>query len=73
MAEVEGPQSALVQVDRLNLCTYHLFHAVRAELLRRLRRHAEAVAAFDLAIERCENVTERAFLRRRRDTISRFA
>jgi RNA polymerase sigma-70 factor, ECF subfamily len=64
VAEVEGPDAALALVDGLDLGTYHVFHAVRAELLRRLGRPAEAAAAYQAAIARTENAAERAFLRR---------
>jgi RNA polymerase sigma-70 factor (ECF subfamily) len=66
VAEVEGPAAALAIVDDLDLDRYHLFHAIRADFLRRLERHAEATAAYDAAIARTENATERAFLERRR-------
>ena len=42
VAEVDGPAAALADVDRLDLDGYHLFHATRADLLRRLGRHEEA-------------------------------
>jgi RNA polymerase sigma-70 factor, ECF subfamily len=51
-------------VDGLDLGRYHLFHAVRADLLRRLGRSAEAAEAYEAAIARTENEAERAFLRR---------
>jgi RNA polymerase sigma-70 factor (ECF subfamily) len=63
VAEVEGPDAALALVDRLDLGRYHLFHAVRADLLRRLGRPAEAADAYEAAIARTENEAERAFLR----------
>jgi RNA polymerase sigma-70 factor (ECF subfamily) len=44
---------------------YHVFHAVRADLLRRLGRDAEAAAAYEAAIARTENEVEREFLRGR--------
>jgi RNA polymerase sigma-70 factor, ECF subfamily len=66
VAEVEGPAAALALVDGLELDGYHLFHAVRAELLRRLGRDAEAALAYDAAIARAENAAERAFLEGRR-------
>jgi RNA polymerase sigma-70 factor, ECF subfamily len=66
LAEVEGPQAALTLVDGLALDRYYLFHAIRADLLRRLGRNAEAALAYDAAIVRCENATEREFLQRRR-------
>jgi hypothetical protein len=50
----------------LDLDGYHVFHAIRADLLRRLGRDAEAAQAYDAAITRTENATERDFLRRRR-------
>jgi RNA polymerase sigma-70 factor (ECF subfamily) len=70
VAEVEGPDAALTLVDGLDLGGYHLFHAIRADLLRRLGRDAEAVQAYDEAIARTENATERDFLRRRRQALS---
>jgi RNA polymerase sigma-70 factor (ECF subfamily) len=66
VAEVEGPGRALALVDELDLDPYHLFHAVRADLLRRSGREAEALVAYDAAIERAENLAERDFLARRR-------
>jgi RNA polymerase sigma-70 factor, ECF subfamily len=71
VAEVEGPQAALVLVDGLDLDGYRLFHAIRADLLRRLGRDAEAVLAYDAAIARTGNATERAFLERRRQALTR--
>jgi RNA polymerase sigma-70 factor (ECF subfamily) len=64
VAEVEGADAALALVDDLDLDGYHLFHAIRADLLRRLGRPAEAAAAYEAAIERTGNAAERAFLRR---------
>jgi len=66
VAEVEGPAAALPLVDGLDLDGYHLFHAIRADLLRRLGRHAEAALAYEAAIARTGNTAERAFLERRR-------
>jgi RNA polymerase sigma-70 factor, ECF subfamily len=65
VAEVQGPAAALALVDGLDLGGYHLFHAIRADLLRRLGRDAEAAAAYEAAIARAGNATERRFLRRR--------
>ena len=42
VAEVEGPEAALALVDALDLRAQHRFHAIRADLLRRLDRRAEA-------------------------------
>jgi RNA polymerase sigma-70 factor (ECF subfamily) len=69
LAEVEGPQAALTIVDRLDLRHYHLFHAIRADLLRRAGRVDAARAAYDAALDRVENAAERAFLLRRRDSL----
>jgi RNA polymerase sigma-70 factor (ECF subfamily) len=66
VAEVNGPASALELVDGLDLAGYHLFHSVRADLLRRLGRPAEAAAAYDAAIERAGNRAERDFLEQQR-------
>ena len=65
VAEIEGPHAALTIVNALDLGRYYLFHAIRADLLRRLGRSSEAVDAYDAAIERCENAAEREFLERR--------
>ena len=62
VAEVEGPAVALALVDELDLDGYHLFHAVRADLLRRLGRDEEAATAYERAIARTGNAVERAFL-----------
>ncbi|MER7812780.1 sigma-70 family RNA polymerase sigma factor [Streptomyces sp900116325] len=66
VAEVDGPGAALVLVEELGLDRYHVFHAVRADLLRRLGRRAEAASAYDAAIARTDNAAEQEFLRRRR-------
>jgi RNA polymerase sigma-70 factor (ECF subfamily) len=70
VAEVEGPDAALALVNGLDLSQYHLFHAIRADLLRRLGRNLEAAAAYDAAIARSENAAERTFLQRKRDTLT---
>jgi RNA polymerase sigma-70 factor (ECF subfamily) len=67
VAEVDGPASALGLLDALDLGRYHLFHAVRADLLRRLGRDGEAAQAYQAAIARTENLAERDFLQRRHD------
>jgi RNA polymerase sigma-70 factor, ECF subfamily len=71
VAEVEGPEAALALVDGIDLDGYRLFHAIRADLLRRLGRDAEAVLAYEAAIARTGNATERAFLERRRQALTR--
>lgn len=65
VAEVDGPGAALALVDDLDLSGFQLFHAVRADLLRRLGRDIEAAEAYRAAIARTDNAAERAFLRRR--------
>ena len=69
VAEVEGPEAALALVDELDLGGYHLFHAIRADLLRRLGRDGEAGAAYEAAIELTDNAAERAFLERNRSDL----
>ncbi|MGP4007074.1 RNA polymerase sigma factor [Streptomyces sp. 4N124] len=64
VAEVTGPAAALALVDTLDLERYRVFHAVRADLLRRLDRTAEALAAYEAAIALSENPAERAYLER---------
>ena len=66
VAEVEGPEAALALVDELDLDGYHLFQAIRADLLRRLGRGPEAALAYDAAIAVAGNAAERAFLEERR-------
>lgn len=65
LAETAGPQAALAVVDELALTDYHVFHAVRADLLCRLGRTAEARVAYRDAADRTANEAERAFLVRR--------
>ena len=71
VAEVEGALKALELIEPLALDQYHLFHAVRAELLRRLGRDAEAAASYLAAIERSDNAREKAFLQARYAAIAR--
>jgi RNA polymerase sigma-70 factor (ECF subfamily) len=70
VAELDGPEVALAEVDRLPLTTYHAWHATRADLLRRLGRSGDARAAYDAAIEATDNEAERAYLRRRRGSLA---
>ncbi|MDF9811555.1 RNA polymerase sigma factor [Streptomyces sp. SPB162] len=69
VAEVEGPQVALALVDELGLDGFHVFHAIRADLLRRLNRTGEALAAYEQAIALAGNEPERDFLTRRRQEL----
>jgi RNA polymerase sigma-70 factor (ECF subfamily) len=66
VAEVEGVDAALVLVEELDLSRYYLFHAIRADLLRRSGRDEEAAAAYGEALARTQDEVEIAFLERRR-------
>ena len=68
-AEVEGPTAGLAQLDKLDLDTYYLFHAIRADLLRRLGRNSESAKEYDAAISLVGNGAERFFLQERREAI----
>ncbi|MEV8510941.1 sigma-70 family RNA polymerase sigma factor [Dactylosporangium sp. NPDC051484] len=63
VAEVDGPDAGLRLVEGLSLPRYHVFHAVRADLLRRVGRSAEARAAYATAAELAGNAAERRYLR----------
>jgi len=67
LSEGVGPAEALVEVDRLEsaLSGYHLFHATRGELLRRLGRRDEARLADEHALELTANRGERLLLEER--------
>jgi len=69
VAELDGPEVALADVDRLALTSYHAWHATRADLLRRLGRSAEAREAYDAAMACTDNEAERAYLTRRRNQL----
>jgi RNA polymerase sigma-70 factor (ECF subfamily) len=65
VAEVDGPAPGLALIEQLDLQRYDVFHAVRADLLRRLDRREEAAAAYAAAIALTGNSAQRAFLERR--------
>lgn len=69
VAMVEGPLRGLAITEELEadgaLDTYHLLHATRAEMLRRLDRNEEAAAAYQRALELVTNEVERSYLERR--------
>jgi RNA polymerase sigma-70 factor, ECF subfamily len=69
LAEVDGPEAALAIVDGLDLDGYHVFHAIRADLLRRAGRPRDAATAYGAAIAATENAAERRFLQARRDAL----
>jgi RNA polymerase sigma-70 factor, ECF subfamily len=62
VAEVQGPAAALTLVDDLSLDKYYLYHAIRADLLRRLGRPGEAARAYEAALALTGNAAERAYL-----------
>ena len=65
VAEVRGLNEALAAVDRINLPDYYLYHAIRADLLRRLGRSVEAKRAYEAAIAHSANMAEKSFLQGR--------
>ncbi|WP_349425764.1 sigma-70 family RNA polymerase sigma factor [Microbacterium sp. LWS13-1.2] len=71
VAELDGPDVALAEIDRLSeaLDGYHAYHAARADLLRRVGRSDASRRAYDRAIELAGNPAERAYLTRRRDQL----
>ncbi len=69
LAEVHGPAAGLAAIDGLDLPGYYLFHAARADLLRRLARFGEAAEAYDQALGLAGNASERAFLRGQRNAL----
>jgi RNA polymerase sigma-70 factor, ECF subfamily len=71
VAEVEGPEAALARVEELELDDYYLFHAIRADLLRRLHRDDDAAPAYEAAIALTENRAQRTFLERSRRALDR--
>jgi RNA polymerase sigma-70 factor, ECF subfamily len=73
VAEVSGPEAALGLVGELDLDGYHLWHAIRADLLRRLGRDTEAAAAYDAAAARTANDAERNFLARARGQLGELS
>ncbi|MGH2891997.1 MAG: RNA polymerase sigma factor [Solirubrobacteraceae bacterium] len=70
VAEVQGPAAALPLLAELNLDGYHLYHAIRGDLLARTGDAAGAAAAYDTATALTDNEAERASLRRRRRSAS---
>jgi RNA polymerase sigma-70 factor (ECF subfamily) len=69
VAMVEGPRPALALIDELaatgELDSYHLLHATRADLLRRLGLSVDAAASYGRALALVSNQSERRFLERR--------
>ncbi|MFF7528983.1 RNA polymerase sigma factor [Streptomyces bobili] len=71
VAETRGPRRALDLVDALGLDDYHVWHAVRADLLRRLHRTTEAVRAYEAALALTASPAARALLDRRLRELTR--
>jgi RNA polymerase sigma-70 factor (ECF subfamily) len=73
VAMVDGPEPALALIDALaatgDLDGYHLLHAARADLLRRIGSRAEAARSYARALELAANDSERRFLKRRLDEV----
>jgi RNA polymerase sigma-70 factor (ECF subfamily) len=69
VAMADGPQPALALLDALaatgDLDGYHLLHAARADLLRRMGSFAEAAKSYAHALELATTASERRFLQRR--------
>lgn len=69
VAMVDGPAQALSLIDQLaatsNLDEYHLMHAARADLLRRMGSGKEAVKSYERALSLVTNESERRYLERR--------
>ncbi|MGW6281083.1 RNA polymerase sigma factor [Kribbella sp. NPDC055071] len=71
VAEVDGPAAALALVDTLNLNTYYLFHAIRADLLTTLNRPTEAQAAYQAALALAPTKPEQTHLRTKLEALER--
>jgi RNA polymerase sigma-70 factor (ECF subfamily) len=70
VAERDGPEAGLTLMDALDdLAGYHLLHAARADLLRRLDRRDEAADAYVKALSLTDNEVEREFLAQRLHTL----
>jgi len=78
-ALAEGLDVGLARIDALGasdlanrgkLLDYHLYHAARADILRRLGRNIEAAAAYREALRLAANEVERAYLTRRLEEVS---
>ena len=70
VAMAHGPEFGLELVERIDLSEYHLLHATRADLLRRLDRRPEAADAYRAALALEMNAADRAFLERRLEDVT---
>ena len=71
VAEVHGVAHALQLVEALDLPKYHWYHAVRADLLRRIGRTGDAACAYRQTLDHCDNKRERDFLMRQCQSLPR--
>jgi RNA polymerase sigma-70 factor (ECF subfamily) len=73
IAMLKGPLEGLVQMETLDLGSsldhYYLYHAARADLLRRAGRYEEAISAYGRALGLCQNLIERRFLQCRQSEL----
>jgi RNA polymerase sigma-70 factor (ECF subfamily) len=69
VTEVSGPDAGLRILESLQFEDSFLYHSIRADLLRRLRRTAEATVAYNSAIRLTQNAAERRFLTSSRDAL----
>jgi RNA polymerase sigma-70 factor (ECF subfamily) len=74
VAMVNGPEAGLRLLDGIAqegaLSGYHVYHATRADLLRRAGRQAEAAVAYRRTLELCQNEVECRYLQRRLSEIA---
>ena len=72
IAEVEGPGAALREIDAIasDLDTYHLMHAARGTMLRRLGRRDDALVAFERATDLAATDADRRFLEQQIDELA---
>jgi RNA polymerase sigma-70 factor, ECF subfamily len=70
LAELDGPEAALAEIEALDLDRYYLVHSTRADLLRRIGRHDEAAQAYAAALALTTNGAERSFLQQRLAAVS---
>src|SRR6516162_6384857 len=74
VAMSRGLETGLEQIEQIattgDLDSYYLYHAARADLLRRLKRNEEALAAYERALSLSANAVERRYLRRRMAELS---
>jgi RNA polymerase sigma-70 factor, ECF subfamily len=71
VAMAEGPRAGLELIGKLEgeLAEYHLLHAAKADLFRRLGDRAEAARSYRRALELGKNGSERRYLKRRLEEV----